>query len=62
MARIWSAVAADFMDKILPGRQSKPPSVEQPTAFQFAINVMAAQALGLAVLPELAQQATEWIQ
>jgi len=49
------------MDKILRGAKA---STFQSSshAFQFAINVMAAQALGLAVLPELAQQATEWIQ
>jgi hypothetical protein len=45
--------AADFMDKVLRAPKQAHLPVEQPMAFQFVINVMAAEGLGLAVPPEL---------
>jgi putative ABC transport system substrate-binding protein len=44
--------AADFVDKILRGANPADLPVEQPTKFDFALNVTTAKALGLKI-PEL---------
>jgi hypothetical protein len=36
--------------------------VEEPRQFQFAVNVKAAQALGITFPPDVAAQVTEWVQ
>ena len=54
--------AATHVDKILKGAQPGDVPVEQPTTFDFIINLKAAQALGLSVPPSVLQQATEVIQ
>jgi ABC-type uncharacterized transport system substrate-binding protein len=54
--------AAAYVDKILKGARPSDLPVEQPTVFDFAINLKTAQALGIAIPQTVAQQATELIQ
>jgi putative ABC transport system substrate-binding protein len=53
--------AASLVDKLLRGARPGDLPVEQLTAVEFAINVSAAEALGLTMPPDVAAQVTEWI-
>jgi putative ABC transport system substrate-binding protein len=54
--------AASYVDKILKGAKPADLPVEQPTEFEFVLNLKTAQAMGLTFPQSLLQQATELIQ
>jgi len=54
--------AAGYVDKILKGAKPADLPVEQPTLFDFVVNLKVAQALGLTIPQSVLQQATEIIQ
>jgi putative ABC transport system substrate-binding protein len=54
--------AADFVDKILKGTKPAEIPVEQPTKFEFAINLKAAKQIGVTIPPKVLAQADKVIK
>jgi len=54
--------AANYIDKILKGARSRDLPVEQPTSFEFAVNLKTAKALRVSIPAAVLMRANQVIQ
>ena len=54
--------AAYFVDRILKGARPDELPIEQPTVFDFVVNISTARSLGIAIPAHIAAQVTEWVE
>jgi putative ABC transport system substrate-binding protein len=54
--------ATGYVDKILRGTKPGDLPIEQPTDFEFVVNLTTVRALSLMIPRDVAAQVTEWVQ
>jgi putative ABC transport system substrate-binding protein len=58
---LWRS-SARYVDRILAGAKPAEMPIEQPSVFEFVVNLRVVRALGLTIRPDVAAQVTEWVE